>query len=302
MNSNDLECERGITILSKCTRNLVNILCIPGHADSGGEVERIRSMRWLSMPMTRTRSMLSKALSRGLRRTGRVSVALRINKTGVGIDHHDSLLNLHGTSLQTSHSHTSHLPITDPFSMLSVQLEHDPYLGLLHLGRIHSGTLSVNDTIWAIDSDSTIIHDANRSTDNLRLDPPNRFALLGQRGHESDIPIHPPMYPQRSLNQRRIKHGRGVLHLGVLLDTLRREGFELCVGGTESECQIVVKDQYAGTVVEKLTLRKGMIANTGRGEGEFGFDGAFHQVVFTISFLSTDVAYKPVFEKAVDEF
>ncbi|XP_006457696.1 hypothetical protein AGABI2DRAFT_114743 [Agaricus bisporus var. bisporus H97] len=84
----------------------------------------------------------------------------------------------------TSHSHTSHLPITDPFSMLSVQLEHDPYLGLLHLRCIHSGTLSVNDTIWAIDSDSTIIHDANRSTDNLRLDPANRFALLRQRRHE----------------------------------------------------------------------------------------------------------------------
>ncbi|EKM76119.1 hypothetical protein AGABI1DRAFT_109034 [Agaricus bisporus var. burnettii JB137-S8] len=137
--------------------------------------------------------------------------------------------------------------------MLSVQLEHDPYLGLLHLGRIHSGTLSVNDTIWAIDSDSTIIHDANRSTDNLRLDPPNRFALLGQRGHESDIPIHPPMVLNYVWGAPKAVSIPDEDNPGKWLEPVE-------------ECHIVVKDQYAGTVVEKLTLRKGMIANTGKGE------------------------------------
>ncbi|CAA7269396.1 unnamed protein product [Cyclocybe aegerita] len=207
MDSNDLERERGITILSKCTSvnyngNLINIVDTPGHADFGGEVERIMSMvdgvalvvDATEGPMTQTRFVLSKALARGLRPLVVLNKADRPTSRPAQVesDLFDLFATLGATDEQadypllyasakqgwaqptlpppsleqpSSPSMTplfnlimSHVPAprqltrSAPFTMLTVQIEADPYVGILYLGRIHSGVLRIGDTLHALNA------------------------------------------------------------------------------------------------------------------------------------------------------
>ena len=72
-----------------------------------------------------------------------------------------------------------------------------------------------------------------------------------------------------------IVYGRGVLHLSVLVETMRREGYELLVGQPKviikeidgvkcepvEEMTVDCPDEYAGTVIELVTKRKGNLTN-----------------------------------------
>src|SRR3954463_4484146 len=97
MDSMDLERERGITILAKNTsvrvgENKINIVDTPGHADFGGEVERIMGMVDGALllvdaaegPLPQTRFVLGKALKQGLKV---ILVINKIDRPDARVDH-----------------------------------------------------------------------------------------------------------------------------------------------------------------------------------------------------------------------
>ena len=103
MDSNDLERERGITILAKNTAIdyqdvKINVIDTPGHADFGGEVERVLNMADGCLllvdaaegPMPQTRTVLARALEIGLRP---IVVINKIDKSAARIDEVVELVN-----------------------------------------------------------------------------------------------------------------------------------------------------------------------------------------------------------------
>ena len=78
--------------------------------------------------------------------------------------------------------------------------------------------------------------------------------------------------------------GRGELHLSVLIETMRREGYEFAVSKAEviyhtdenghklepmEKCYIDVPDEFSGSVIQKLGERKGELVNMGAGNGGY---------------------------------
>src|SRR5690554_7714183 len=94
MDNNDQERERGITIVSKNVSvnykgTKINIIDTPGHADFGGEVERVLNMAdgvcllvdAFEGPMPQTRFVLGKALALGLTRLLLINKVDKVNCT-----------------------------------------------------------------------------------------------------------------------------------------------------------------------------------------------------------------------------
>jgi len=389
MDSNDLEKERGITILAKCTSVTLpdmrlNIVDTPGHADFGGEVERVLSMVDSALllvdaaegPMPQTKFVLNKALKLGLKP---IVVINKVDRSDARADEvinevFDLFAALDATdeqldfpiiyasgrsgwaakSLDAPRENLEPLfqiireyvplPNVDPnapFSMLSTILEADPYLGRILTGRVYSGTAKVNMPVKAINLNGELVESGRlskiysfRGIERVAVDRVFAGDIIAIAGlSEASVadticspevsvaikstPIDPPTMAvtirvndsplagtegtkvtTRMIFDRLMKEaetnvaikvketedkdafevgGRGELQLGVLIETMRREGFELSVSRPRvlykheeetgkllepiEELFVDVDDEYSGVVVEKLSLRKGEMAD-----------------------------------------
>jgi GTP-binding protein len=397
MDSNDQERERGITILAKCTSVLwkgaagetrINIIDTPGHADFGGEVERILGMVDGCVllvdaeegVMPQTKFVLGKALKMGLR------PIVCLNKVDRAHADPDRVLNdafdlfaaMGATDEQLDFPHlyasgkngwatldmakpndnlaplfdliVDHVPPPkaearkdEPFQILSVLIENDPFLGRLLTGRIEAGKAVPGLPIKALSRDGKEI-ERGRITKVLAfrglkrqpiedaeagdivaiaglskatvadtlcamevtealpaqpIDPPtismtvsvNDSPLAGREGDkvqsrviaarllkeaEANVAIRVTETSEKDAYE---VAGRGELQLGVLIESMRREGFELSISRprvvfkTDEETgerlepiedvMIDVDDEFTGIVIEKLSARKAELKDMG---------------------------------------
>ncbi|RRN66163.1 translational GTPase TypA [Caulobacter sp. 602-1] len=398
MDSNDQERERGITILAKCTSVLwngeagetrINIIDTPGHADFGGEVERILGMVDGCVllvdaeegVMPQTKFVLTKALKMGLKP---ILCINKVDRAHADPDRvHNAAFDLFAAigatdeQLDFPHIYASgragwatldmnvpndnlaplfdlivrHVPEPkqiakkdEPFQILNVLIESDPFLGRLLTGRIESGKAVPGMAIKALDRNGKEI-ERGRITKvlafrGLKRSPVDEGAEAGDivaiagmsKATVADTlcalevtealpaqPIDPPTISMtvsvndsplagregdkvqsRVIRDRLLKEaesnvaikvtetaegdayevaGRGELQLGVLIENMRREGFEVSISRPRvvfqtdpetgkrlepmEDVMIDVDDEFSGIVIEKLSLRKAELKDMG---------------------------------------
>jgi GTP-binding protein len=398
MDSNDQERERGITILAKATSVLwhgaagetrINIIDTPGHADFGGEVERILGMVDGCLllvdaeegVMPQTKFVLGKALKLGLRPIVVLNKADRPHAEPDRVlnDAFDLFAAIGATDEQLDFPHlyasgkqgwavvdlqkdekkdlaplfdliVEHVPepaalqrIDEPFQLLSVLIEADPYLGRVLTGRVEAGRAVPGAPIHALGPDGREVEKgritkilafrglkrqpietaeagdivaiaglskatvadtlcAPEVTEALPaqpIDPPtiaitvsvNDSPLAGREGDkvqsrvirdrllreaEANVAIRVVETSEKDAYE---VAGRGELQLGVLIETMRREGFEVSISRPRVVYQadaetgqrlepiedvvIDVDDDFTGVVIEKLSARKAELKDMG---------------------------------------
>ncbi len=193
LDNNDLERERGITILSKNVSinykdTKINIIDTPGHADFGGEVERVLNMAdgclllvdAFEGPMPQTRFVLQKAIQMGLKP---VVVINKVDKPNCRPDEvqemvFDLMCNLdateeqldfptvYGSAKQGWMSDDWQSPKEDITAVLDAIVKYIPaptsldfssYVGRIAIGRVHRGTLREGMDIALCKKDGSVV-------------------------------------------------------------------------------------------------------------------------------------------------
>jgi GTP-binding protein len=400
MDSMDLEKERGITITSKngafiYKEHLINIIDTPGHADFGGQVERVLRMADGVLllvdaqegPMPQTYFVLKKALALAL------PVIVVINKIDkpaarttwvldqvfdlfVRLDAPDHILDFPVVyasardgyaSLDETAREGTLQPLYDkiiekipaptgdpngPIQMLVSSLSYSTFLGRLGIGKVTSGTFTVNQNVIITKGDLPSISsritklynfDSNQMVEIQTASVGDIIAVAGMEeitvGETITDPTNPlplPMPtvdpPTISMNfvpndspfagrdgkfvtSRHIKErlqkeilsdvallveeltdtpgfkvsGRGELHLSILIEKMRREGYEFQVTRPTvifkiedskklepyEELTIDVSEENMGKVIENLGTRKGQMQSMDQ-------DGDMMRLIYTI--------------------
>ncbi len=391
MDSNDLERERGITILAKNTAIdykgiRINVVDTPGHADFGGEVERVLKMVDAVLlvvdafdgPMPQTRFVLHKALELGLKPIVCINkidrpdarpkevvdmvldlfielgadddqlefpIVYTSGKTGIAtldLKEYEEGKQLDFTPLLDTVVEYTPCPEGDPegpMQLLVSNIDSDPYIGRIGIGRVERGTIKQGETVALV----TYEQEGKRNARVVKL---LRFHNLGREEVASasigeivcvagiaDINIgdtlcdaaNPEALPfvkideptiamtfsvndspfagqdgkyvtSRHLRERLFKEietnvsmrveetdtteafivkGRGELHLSVLIETMRREGYEFQVSKPKvimkeidgvlqepvEDLVIDVPEDFVGPVMEKVGRRRGELLN-----------------------------------------
>ena len=246
MDSNDLEKERGITILAKCTSIVwhdirINVVDTPGHADFGGEVERILGMvdgvvllvDAAEGPLPQTKFVLGKALRKGIK------PILLVNK----VDRHDA------------RPDAVHDEVFDLFAALDAEPEQLDFPTLFGSGR--DGWMS-DDHHKKTEDLSPLFELIIKHVPAPNVNPDAAFSMLATI-------IEPNPFLGRLLTGR---VATGTLRANQQIKALTRTGEQIEIGratkilafrGLE---RVPVEEAEAGDIIALAGLEKATVADT----------------------------------------
>jgi GTP-binding protein len=323
MDSNELERERGITILAKNTAIFyndikINIVDTPGHSDFGGEVERALKMVDGVMllvdasegPLPQTRYVLSKALEAKL---PPILVINKIDRPDARLQEvlnevYDLFIDLDAGEDQlefpvlytNAKAGTATTDIEKPGEDLQALFDaivktipppKGDAAGPLDIDETELGDIVAVAGVEGINIGETITHVENPAPlPVITIDEPtiamqfmvNTSPFAGREGQyvtsrnlrerlEKELLTNVSMRVEDTDSTDSFKvMGRGELQLAILIEMMRREGFELAVGKPEivtkqidgklsepvERLTIDVPDTFVGVVIEKLGTRK----------------------------------------------